>query len=151
MLITIAIAKAVSAAAMAIANRAKKHSLHLPREKKAVENHKVDVNRVEHQFQRDKDGDQILTGDKTVNAAGEHHQTRHQIIKHCQIHCNYLLRAITTPPIIHANNNTLIASKGKRYSNFSVPSKACPIFSTVTSLVVDSNDAVSPPKNENKA
>lgn len=39
----------------------------------------------------------------------------------------YLLRAMVTPPIIHARRRILIASKGSRYWKRSVPVKAVPI------------------------
>ena len=45
-----------------------------------VEHNKVDVNGVQHQFQRNQDSNQILSGDKTINSRAEHNQARNQII-----------------------------------------------------------------------
>ena len=97
--------------------QSEEHSLHLSREQEPVKHCEIDIHRVEHQLKRNQYRYHILTGDEPIDTTAEHYQAGNQIHHHCYLHISlpfYLLRAITTPPIIHANKSMLIASNGNR-------------------------------------
>ena len=60
------------------AEQAEKVSFQLPREQVTVEYGEIDVRGIQHQFHRDEEGKQVLTGEESVHAAEHHHGTDSQ-------------------------------------------------------------------------
>ena len=61
-----------SAAAMATINKCKKMSLQLIRIQIPVKYHKIDIHRIQYQFNRHQHGNQVPAGKKTINAYKKH-------------------------------------------------------------------------------
>ena len=64
----------------------KEHAFHLAGEKETVKHDKIDIDRVEHQLERNQDGNHVFAGDETVDSAAEHNQTGNQVIYSCNFH-----------------------------------------------------------------
>ena len=47
--------------------------------KESVEDHEVEVYRVEHQLKRNEHGDEVAARDKAEETADKHHYARHQV------------------------------------------------------------------------
>lgn len=91
------------------------HTFKRPREQEPVEYDKIQIHRIKHQLKRMSMAMRFLRVMKpyTPQANIIRLGTRYISIV-SSIGIDYLSRAIVTPPIIHASNNTLTASKGSR-------------------------------------
>ena len=108
-----AIAIAVSAAEMAMENRAKKYPSSSPGKRKRLNTAKLisvafSISSTEMRIAKC-----VAAGEEPVYSRKHHDGRNHQVIFHVY-HNSYLLRAINNPPTIHASSRMLTASKGNR-------------------------------------
>ena len=70
---------------------------------------------VEHQLHRDEHGNQVTTGDKTIDTDEEQECAQHEITFYWNHTSFSSFLATTKPPMIHASRNTEMNSKGNTY------------------------------------
>ncbi len=93
MLMMMAMATAVSAALMPMANSVKKNPSSCSGEQEAVEYHEIDVHRIEYQLDADKHRQQVAARDEPVDAHEHHDRGDDQVIFHVY-HSRIFLRAM---------------------------------------------------------
>jgi hypothetical protein len=124
-------------------NQAEKMTMQLIRIEKPVEDHEINIDRIENQLNRHQHGDQISSCQETIDAYEEHQGTDYKkgiewdIIYHDFVELagfrDFSFLASTIAPTIAASNRTEITSKGRAKPSRPVETNARPTLVTLES------------------